>query len=64
MCVQRKDEELGCTHSCCDLACKSGSWNTQMCLVVYTSNYSICVWKNRIIVCELDVPLYRMQLCV
>lgn len=40
----------GCTRNCCDFTCKSGSWNAPRCLEVYTSNYLICVCKNRIIV--------------
>lgn len=36
----------------------------QMDLAVDTSNYSICVWKNRIIVCKLDVSSQVAWLCV
>ncbi|EOB05332.1 Potassium voltage-gated channel subfamily B member 1 [Anas platyrhynchos] len=45
-------------------ACKAGSWNMQMDLAVDTSNYSICMWKNRIIVCKLDVSLHVVWLRV
>lgn len=58
-CVQRKGEELGCTHRCCDLACKSSSRNMQVYLAVYTSNYLICVWKNRVIVCKTSYHCIR-----